>query len=429
MAATTDEQALAVVGLARAGRFEEIRDRFVPSVVPLVNADALRTAWTAAIDGIGGIDSVGAPRSEDVPGGTVVRIPVEGKRGSITVAVGVTATGQLTGLQLLPADAASATPAWTSSAYADASVFDEEEVTVGPAPFDVPGTFSIPRRRGPLPAVVLLAGSGPLDRDETVGPNKPFRDLAWGLATRGIAVLRFDKVTFARRAEVLGMTSFTLNDEYLPQALAAIDLLRGHPAIDKQRIIVAGHSLGGTVAPRVAAAAPDVAGLVILAGGAAPLHWVIVRQLRYIASLDPATEAAAQPGIEALTRAAERVDDPDLSPSTPVPELPFGTAAPYWLDLRGYDAPAAAAAIDRPILLLQGGRDYQSSVDDDLPRWEAALGGRPDVTIRVYPDADHFFVSGSGPSRPQDAMTPGRHVAPEVVDEIASWIVARDAAR
>jgi dienelactone hydrolase len=422
VAETPIDRGLAVIELARAGRFDEIRERFPATIQPLVNVESLQAAWTTAIDGIGGIGSVGAPVGEDAPGGSVVKVPLHGEGGSLTVAIGLTATGELTGLQLLPPEAAGAIPDWTPPSYADPSTFDEHAITVGPDPFTVPGTLSLPHGPGPFPAVVLLAGSGPLDRDETVGPNKTFRDLAWGLATRGIVVLRFDKVTYARRAEILDKADFTLNDEYLPQALGAIDLLSHHPAVAADRIFLAGHSLGGTVAPRVAAAAPDVAGLVILGGGAAPLHWVIVRQMRYIASLDPATKASAQSGIDALVRAAERVDSTDLSPATPAAELPFGTPAPYWLDLRAYDAPSAAAGLGKPILIVQGGRDYQSSVDDDLPRWEAALTGRQDVTIRVFPDLNHFFFAGSGPSTPGEAMTPNQHVDPEVIGEIVSWV-------
>ena len=165
-------------------------------------------------------------------------------------------------------------------------------------------------------------------------------------------------------------------------------------------MFVAGHSLGGTVAPRVASAAPDVAGLVILAGGAAPLHWVIVRQLRYIASLDPATAAAAEPGIEALSRQAERVDDPNLSPDTPASEMPLGTPAPYWLDLRAYDAPAAAATLGKPILLLQGGRDYQATVDDDLARWTSALGELSGHDDPHLPARRPLLLPGLGALRP-----------------------------
>jgi len=296
-------------------------------------------------------------------------------------------------------------------------------VTVGCGPLAVPGTLSLPRQGGPWPGVVLLGGSGPVDRDETVGRNKPFKDLAWGLASRGAAVLRFDKVTHAHGEKVVQDRGFTLTDEYLPQAIAAIDLLRQHPGVDPGRIVVAGHSLGGTVAPRVAAAAPPVAGLVILAGGTQPMYWAAVRQVRYLASLNPATAAASEPAIEAMTRQAEKVDSPDLSPSTPDSELPFGVPAPYWLDVRGYDPAAAAAALGKPILILQGGRDYQATVTEDLAGWKAGLAGRPDVTIRVYDADNHLFVPGSGPSSPAEYES-AQHMDPVVITDIAAWLAS-----
>jgi dienelactone hydrolase len=268
---------------------------------------------------------------------------------------------------------------------------------------------------------VLLGGSGPLDRDETIGRNKPFKDLAWGLASRGVAVMRFDKVTYAHGSEVKSDPDFTVADEYVPHAVAAIALLRAHPAVDPGRIFLLGHSLGGSVAPRVAAGEPLVAGLVILAGGAQPLHWAAVRQVRYLASLDPATAAAARPAIEAMSRQARMLDSPRLSPSTPASELPFGAPASYWLDLRAYDPVAVAAALGKPILILQGGRDYQATVADDLARWKAGLARRPGVTFRVYLPDNHFFFPGSGPSSPAE-LEPAQHVDPAVVADIASWL-------
>ncbi len=413
---------LAALALARAGQFEEVRERFAEPLRPMVAADALRTAWEEAVGKLGEVTSIGTAVSEQAPGATVVKVPVRCERGALTFVASVTAAGALTGLQLAPPEAMAPMPGWKPPAYADPARFEEEDVQLGSGDLAVPGTLSLPRQAGPLPAVVLLAGSGPMDRDESIGPSKPFKDLAWGLASRGIAVLRFDKVTYARPAEVRSMPGFTLSDEYLPQARAASELLRQRPEIDPSRIFVAGHSLGGTVAPRVAAAEPAVAGLVILAGGAAPLHWVIVRQIRYLASLDPAMASASGSAIEALTAQAQRVDSADLSPATPAGELPLGTPAAYWLDLRGYEAPMAAAALGKPILVMQGGRDYQATVDDDLSRWQAALDDRPGVTIRIHPDDDHFFFPGTGPSTPQDLMRGGQHVDPAVVEEMAGWL-------
>jgi uncharacterized protein len=418
MTSTPADVGLAVIEMARQGRFEELRERFAPQLRPMVPAGALQAAWEAELAKHGPVASVGTAAAEPAgPGAVLVRVPVTFERGTMTVAVGL--AGEefwITGIQLLPASAAEPAAPWEPPGYADPDAFTEQDVTVGGGPLAVGGTLSLPRRAsGPGPGVVLLAGSGPQDRDETIGRNKPLKDLAWGLATAGVAVLRFDKVTVAHPRQVAGNRGFTLADEYVPDAVAAVRLLGSHAG----RVFVAGHSLGGTVAPRVAAAEPSVAGLVIMAGGAQPLHWAAVRQFRYLASLDP----AAQPALDVVERQARAVDDQSLSEATPDSELPFGVPTAYWLDVRGYDPAATAAGLSLPMLIVQGGRDYQATVADDLSRWQAALDGRPDVTIRVYEADNHLFFPGSGPSTPAE-YEPAQHVDPEVVAGIAGWLAA-----
>ena len=156
-----------------------------------------------------------------------------------------------------------------------------------------------------------------------------------------------------------------------------------------------------------------------------PLHWTIVRQYRYIAALRPETEAASRPPIETLTEKARLVDSSELTPSTPPDRLPLGAPASYWLDLRGYDAAKLAATLGKPMLILQGARDYQVTVEDDLARWKAALDGRAGVTIRVYPDLNHLFAPGSGPSSPAE-YEPAQHVDPRVIEDIAAWLAGGD---
>jgi uncharacterized protein len=415
---------LAVLEMARAGRFEEIRELFAPPLREMVSASGLQAAWAAELDRHGRVTSVGAPVSEPAgPGIVAVRIPVTFEHGELAVVMAVTEDGWLTGIQLLPASAAGPTQPWQPPAYADPGAFSEQELTVGDGPMAVPGTLSLPHQPRPCPAVVLLGGSGPQDRDETIGRNKPLKDLAWGLASHGVGVMRFDKVTYAHARQLAQARDFTLSDEYLPQAVAAIRLLAGLPAVDSARIFVAGHSLGGTVAPRVAAAEPSVAGLIILAGGTQPMHRAAVRQLRYLASLDPGSAAATQPAVDAMTRQANVVDSPGLSPATPDSDLPFGIPAAYWLDVRGYDPAAAAAALGKPVLLLQGGRDYQSTVAEDLAGWETGLAGHADVTVRVYAPDNHLFFPGSGPSAPAE-YEPAQHVDPAVITDILAWLAA-----
>lgn len=148
-----------------------------------------------------------------------------------------------------------------------------------------------------------------------------------------------------------------------------------------------------------------------------------MRQVRYLASLDPKTASAAQPTIDKLSEQAIRVDDPSLSPATPASELPFGLPAPYWLDLRAYQPATIAATLAKPMLILQGARDYQATLADDLAIWQAGLAHLPHVTIRVYPADNHFFFPGTGRSTPSDYQT-AQHIDPTVLADIANWLTA-----
>jgi dienelactone hydrolase len=413
---------LAIIAMAREGRFAEIRDMFAPQLQTLVSADALKIGWSGELDRLGPITLVGEPKSDPIQlSVTVVRVPVTCERGGVVVVVSVHESGYLSGVQLVAAGTTTPTDEWTAPDYVDGASFAEFDVILGSGPLAVSGTLSLPKQRGRHSAVVLLGGSGPCDRDETIGRNKPFKDLAWGLASQGVVVLRFDKVTFAHSNEIANAPEFTLEDEYLPDAGLAIEYLRRHDDVDPERVFLIGHSLGGTVAPRVAAADSSLAGVVLLAGGAQPLHWAIVRQVSYLASLNPATAEARRSIIDELRKQAIRVDDPTLSVSTPVSDLPFGVAVPYWLDLRDYDPLAVAASLSMPMLVLQGGRDYQATVVDDFARWQSGLSNRDGVTYRIYEDDNHFFFAGRGPSSPADYESI-HHVDPHVVADIVSWL-------
>ncbi|WP_336216259.1 alpha/beta hydrolase family protein [Nonomuraea sp. LPB2021202275-12-8] len=417
MTTETDPAAIAVtiVELACKGSFAEIERFFAPPLRAVIDAEVLRAAWTAETGRRGPVSAIGEPVSEPAQAGLVrVSVPVVCERADLTVVVAVDHDGMLNDLRL-----AAATAPWAPPPYADPTRFDEHDVTVGDGPLAVTGTVSLPHGPGPRAGVVLLSGGGPFDRDATSGANKPLKDLAWGLACRGVAVLRFDKVTHTHSGQMANTAGFTMADEYVPHAVAAVRLLQREPGVDPGRVFVLGHSMGGKVAPRVAAAEPSVAGLVIMAGDTQPMHEAAVRVVRYLAALDPSP--AMEAFAKTITQQAAMVASPDLSPSTPAEALLFGWPAAFWLDLRGYDPVATAAALDKPMFILQGGRDYQVTVTDDLPGWRAGLAHSPDVTIRVYDADDHLFFPGTGPSTPAD-YEPAQHVDPAVVADIVEWL-------
>jgi dienelactone hydrolase len=412
--------AIDVVRMAQTGLFAELRERFAEPLRPMVAPETLQAAWASEVDPHGGVLAIGTPTSEAAgPTMTSVRVPVELHDGSVTVVVMVHDSGAVAGLQLL---AGIVEPErWQAPGYADPSAYVEHDLVLGDGDLAVPATVTVPRGAERVPGVVLLAGSGPNDRDAKIVHNLPFRDLAWGLASRGIAVLRFDKVTFAHARAVAAKPSFTMTDEYVPDAVAAVAALQATPGVDPDRVFIAGHSQGGTVAPRVAYADPNVAGLILLAAGAQPMHWSAVRQLRYLAGLNPVTAELASKTLDVVTQQAAAVDGPDLAPDTPPDGLLFGLPAPYWLDVRSYDPVAAAVHLDLPILVLQGGRDYQATVADDLALWREGLAGRSDVTIRVFDADNHFFFPGTGVSTPAEYETVN-HVDPDVIDTIIDWL-------
>ena len=169
--------AVAVTEMARDGRFAEVEELFAAPLRAVVSADALRAGWAALTGGKGPVRAIGQPVAEPAGAGLVrVRVPVTCDRGGLTVIMSVDGAGLLQGLLIEPAAAGS----WTPPGYAAPDTFAEREVRVGSGPLAVSGTLSVPHGDGPWPGVVLLSGGGPFDRDQTSGPNKPLKDLAWG---------------------------------------------------------------------------------------------------------------------------------------------------------------------------------------------------------------------------------------------------------
>lgn len=385
----------------------------------------MQAAWDS-LASYGAFQSLGTPRGEKVEQYDVVFVPMLFEKGSLDLKVVFDTQGRIAGMFFTPSQG-SATPAYTPPAYVNSQSFSEQDVTIGSGEWALPGTLTLPQGSGPFPAVVLVHGSGPNDRDETIGPNKPFRDLAWGLASQGIAVLRYDKRTYAHAPLFTPdiLQTLTVNEETVDDALLAIDLLRHTAAIDPQRVYVLGHSLGGMMLPRIAAAdtaqgVPPIAGLISLAGAVRPLEDLILEQSTYLAERDGTVSDSEQQNIQALGTQVAGVKAPDLADSTPAEGLPLGIPAHYWLDLRDYNPAATAQGLNIPMLILQGGRDYQVTVKDfDL--WKAALGTRSDVQFHWYEDLNHLFIAGEGPANPDEYEKPG-NVAEQVITDIAAWI-------
>jgi dienelactone hydrolase len=403
-------KALAAEDFDAAGRdFDDVMKRALP-------AEKLGMIWRDLVRKAGPFREQRGMRTDRVREFDVVLVTCHFDQGDLDVRVVFNPDNRIGGLQFVPTVASKTPP------YAKPDSYTESDVTVESGRWKMPGTLTLPKGSGPFPGVVLVHGSGPNDRDETLGPNKPFRDLAWGLASQGVAVLRYDKRTLVY-GKSLDLQSLTLKEETVDDALAAAALLRRRPEVNPKKVFILGHSLGAMAAPQIGERDPGLAGLIVMAGASRPLEDVIVEQVSYIASLKGPLKEEDRKELDKLKKQAARVKDPALSPQTPASELLLGAPAAYLLSLRGYDPPAAAAKLSLPMLILQGGRDYQVTMAD-FEGWKKALAGRRNATLKTYPNVNHLFMPGQGKATPTEYLEKANNVAPEVIDEVANWIKA-----
>ena len=324
--------------------------------------------------------------------------------------------------------------------------FTEHEVAFpSPAGFELAGTLSVPDGSGPFPAVALVTGSGPQDRDETLGRHRPFFDIATDLAGRGIVVLRFDDRGFgASGGSFEGATTFDFADD----VRGAVDFLAADARVDGNRIGVLGHSEGGVVAPIVAEQTERVSFVVLLAGTAVTGREILIGQqddvMRSEGASDeerewqlswivPIIEAAAtdQPDdaleatirsimAEAASEAPDGVSDLEVEAATPVMVQTF--LDPWMRTFLRHDPVPALEALDIPTLAVLAELDIQVTPARNEASLRAALAGNPGAEVVVLPGLNHLFIEAETGAVSEYEQLPGP-VAPSLLDLVGEWIM------
>jgi alpha-beta hydrolase superfamily lysophospholipase len=380
----------------------------IPMLAPAAKATFTEAALVklgAEVQSWGAVEKIGDPSTRKIGTASVVTIPVKFASREINFQFGVSEAGQITALFRAPA-----APQWQHPAYSKPEAFHEREVTVGEGEFKLPGTLTVPAGGTRVPGVVLVPTAGPQDRDETIGGVKDFKDLAEGLASRGIAVLRYEKRT-RQYTGVSRSPNYTVEKDTIEDAVLAAALLRSQPEVNPQKVFVLGHGMGGYLAPRIAAADGKLAGLILVAANARPLEDVLLEQAIYLGAtgkrLDDIKEGVAK--VKALDPA-----DTDAPPM-------LGMPATYIISLKDYDPVGDLRKLAVPILILQGDRDFETTAKSDLSLWKTGLASRKDAAFREYPTLNHLMVAGEGKSTGEEYRNAG-HIAPEVIDDIAKWL-------
>ncbi|MGD0131488.1 MAG: alpha/beta fold hydrolase [Bryobacteraceae bacterium] len=409
-------QARKALDLLLAEKYPDLTGMLTSAAKDRLTVDFLHDKVGGEIRTFGQVNGIGDPVTAKDGDNTLVSFPVHFAVNRVYIQFTLDPSLQVSGLYVRPLNAP-LPKVWQRPAYSNPEAFTQRDVTIGTDEWKLSGTLTVPVGKRAVPGVVLVHGPGPHDRDEEIYSNRIFRDLAEGLSSRGIAVLRYDKRTLTY-GDKMGDMAFTLDQETVEDAVRAIGVLRQQSEVAANRVYVLGHSLGGYAAPRIASRDGKLAGIIFFAANARPIEDVALDQNDYLAHLQGDPSPEIQQRLDALKAEVGRVKN--LQPGTPPPQLLLGLPGVYLMDLKNYNPPAQAKQLNIPMLFLLGGRDFQIT-SKDFALWKAALAGRDNVQFKEYPALNNIFVAGEGKPGPSDYLKQG-NVDPAVINDIATFI-------
>jgi len=407
----------------QSGDFEGARLKFNSSLRPIVSTDSLKAQWLGQMSALGSLKKL-----------KHTEVKKNALRDSVTLVyeteiapMGYPVNEMQMTLQfdknrklddfLLLNETVTVPSNYQLPAYAAPGSYTEKEVVIGASTdWPLPATLTAPKGQISYPVVVLAHGSGFGDRDESIGPdNKLFQDIATGLASQGIGVLSYDKRNLVY-TQKFNASPATLKEEISDDTLAAVKWLRTQRAVEKNRIFVLGHSMGGTQLPKIINEDNKIAGAILLAGASTPLEDLHSNFKRYLeAGIIP------QAFMDAFEHDLKLLQDPNYDPYTS--QEPTHYFSPGLMkSFHNYRPAEVAKKQSTPYLLLQGGKDSNVPLSD-FENWKNVLKDRSDVSFRQYDKLSHQFMEydGEGYPSPADMLAPS-HVPSYVINDIATWI-------
>jgi len=363
--------------------------------------EKMRETWNMAIGMYGKFKRMEGYRIDQVKNYKVVIFDTVFERATLLISVTIDENQRVAGFYFKEGRFT-----YTPPDYVDRNAFEEKEVCFG-TNYRICGFLTLPKGFKEYPAVVLVHGSGPHDRDETIGPNKVFRDIAWGLSSRGVAVLRYDKRTYAYK-EKMSISNITVREEVIKDAVNAIRFLKNLTGV--KCAFVLGHSLGGMLAPRIALEG-GAEGIIMMAASPRRLHEIMIDQINYLKSI------GASNGLEKHIPLLEKLGRKELDPDIIV----LGAPASYYYDLNTYNPVNTILELNVPVLILQGGKDYQVT-EKDYNIWRKELKNRKNIEYGFYEDLNHLFITSDATPSPMDVSYKIGHVNIRVIKDIAEWI-------
>lgn len=431
--ASLEQRARELVVLMREGDFDSVAAQFNEQMAAALTADALKEGWDSTVLPLGAYVNILSVSSVLDGENCLVSVIDEYEGNGILVQISFDGSDAIQGLWITYQDLTGITGEIPS---APEGVVEEEISIEGDPAYPLAGTLTLPEGTDNPPVVILIHGSGSSDRNETISGNTPFRDIAWGLAERGIASIRYDKRYYTYPDAASDPASVTIEAEVLEDADAAIALAMADDRLDHSRVYILGHSLGGMLTPAIAASHPQLAGAISMAGSLRKLWDISYDQ--NMAAAEAARPnlsedesfilnmqlAQVESDVAALNELSEAGQLKDLSalPEDMTPDtLLLGIPLSYWASLDQYCGMNFIDEVTMPMLILQGDADFQVYADVDYPLWQEALAGRDNVTFHLYEGLNHLMMPSQGRQDISEYAVKNQ-VSGEVIDDIAAFI-------
>ncbi|MFY8019778.1 MAG: DUF3887 domain-containing protein [Bacteroidia bacterium] len=402
-------------------KFDSVTSLFDPNMKRQFDASQLEGVWGQVAMTYGAVKKSGEVVLERKDEYIRSQRLVDFEGGRITLLITFDSMNQVAGLFIQPGDVP-----YSPDQYVNTEMFTEYRIDFGAPDFKNSGKLSIPKSRNDAPLVIIVAGSGGIDKDCSMGPNKIYKDLGWGLASKGVATFRYDKRTYHYQKELIekdkkGELNFDIRSEYLQDLKEILSSLKKRKDFNTKRIYLLGHSQGGYLVPLFNKEFKSLAGFISLAGTLRQIPELALEQIDYLNSFQTLD---AQDSVEIVK--IKRSMWNSLAPQVLSLNSSDSILAPYtinyWKYLALYKPAVLATQIKKPVLVLQGERDYQVLMKD-YELWKSTCSVMPNFKFKSYPALNHLFLEGSGGvlSTPNEYLK-AKNVPEYVLEDIKNWI-------